>query len=107
MRRLVTIAVLMLCVGVSAAAGQTETDYWRLCGGTVKAHNLSCRKARGIGRLYFKGLENFISRPSPKGFKCNSRRVSAKPVVHVACRRERGHRIEQVRFFYEWGDEGA
>lgn len=107
MRRAVVSAVcagLLLAIAGSVPA---KASYWSHCGDTIKAHGLSCRKARGVGLAYLRGLERFVSSPKPKGFSCQSRKVSPKPVFHVSCRRERGRRLEQVRFFYGWEAGGA
>jgi len=84
-------------------AAPARAGYWNRCGDTIRAHNFSCRKAREIGRAYLRGLERFVSSPRPRGFLCKARQVSPKHAFYVACRRERGHRLEQVRFSYEWG----
>jgi hypothetical protein len=102
---LFAFAVVAVGVGLfcgPASASSAPGGYWRHCGDTIVAHNLHCKKAHRIGLGYIRGMERFIESPSPKGFSCHSQRV-AKITWHVACRRERGHVIQQVRFFYTWG----
>lgn len=82
-----------------------STAYWQHCGDSIKAHNLSCGKARGIAAAYSRALERFKASPSPKGFACHDQQVDPG-VRHVACRRVRGARVEQIRFFYRWGRQG-
>lgn len=106
MKRL-TLSLVLLVAALALAPSSASANYWRKCGNQphagagwyhVKAHNVHCGKARAVARRYTHGL---VYNPSPKpfGFSCQDRRTGYE-VAHAACRREVGHRVQQVRFIY-------
>jgi hypothetical protein len=92
------LALLLLVVSAPPASAAA----WRHCGHSIRAHNLSCRKAKRVGSAYLRGTEHFSASPSPFGFSCRERQVGAGE-FRVACRRARGRHLEQVRFGFRWG----
>jgi hypothetical protein len=100
--------------GGNADSSPASGHYWRQCEGVIKAptnriraHNLSCKKARDIVREYLSHQPpNGGPEPSPRGFTCNQRPIGGQRdgspgPYRVACNRTQHHRIEQIRYF--WG----
>ena len=101
MKKVVLLAAVMTLALMSVAASTASADYWRKCGSQpqtgagwyyVKAHNISCRKARRVARRY-----QFDR--TPFGFSCQSRPTGIESSRYF-CRRELNGRVQKVRFTY-------
>jgi len=100
------LAILVLGLAALAAltlAAPASAGYWRECGDqpqlgagwyNVRAHNISCRKARAVAKAY-----GFAANTTPFGFACQDRLVGYE-LAKAACRRNKDGLIQKVRFEY-------
>ena len=100
-RKLLGLTAIALIATLALGASSATADYWRKCGSQpqtgagwywVKAHNISCRKARRVARRY-----QFDR--TPFGFSCQSRQTGIESSRYF-CRRDLNGRIQKVRFTY-------
>lgn len=100
------LAILISALAATAALTSTapaSANDWRKCGDqpqlgagwyNVRAHNISCRKARAVAKEY-----GFAANTTPFGFACQDRLIGYE-TTKAACRRNRDGLIQKVRFEY-------
>lgn len=97
---------LTLCSRNQAPHPPRRHAHWRKCGSQpnrgagwyyVRALRLHCQKARGLAKRFFHKSGIVVGVTYIQGFICQANPAGIES-LNVACRRERGNRVQKVRF---------
>lgn len=100
--RLIAALSLAVVVLVAAAPDDARAGYWQKCGDqdqlgagwfNVKAHNISCRNARGVARRWWDSAgDNRFD-----GWACKVKQVGYE-LAKTDCKRTRRGKFQRVKF---------
>lgn len=100
-KAMIVIAISLAGGLVLGFAASSSANYWVQCGSQtqlgagwyhVRAHKLSCQKARAVARRYAHSFDT-----SPYGFECGSRSVGEE-LSAIRCGRTQGGIKQKVAF---------